>query len=53
MVEREINFFRPPKDETYGTVAVFENLYGNLWNLLEPKINKLPDKQLNFRSSQF
>lgn len=41
MVDRNIKFLRPPKEEEYGTVAVFEDLYGNLWDLLEPsKINK-------------
>lgn len=41
MVERGITFIRPPKQEPYGTVAVFEDLYGNLWDLLEPsEINK-------------
>ena len=30
-----INFVREPKDEPYGTVAVFEDLYGNLWDLIE------------------
>jgi catechol 2,3-dioxygenase-like lactoylglutathione lyase family enzyme len=35
MVAIGINFVREPKDETYGTVAVFEDLYGNLWDLLE------------------
>ena len=30
-------FVREPKDEPYGTVAVFQDLYGNLWDLLEPK----------------
>ncbi len=34
MVAKGINFVREPKDETYGTVAVFEDLYGNLWDLL-------------------
>ncbi|MBB6094434.1 catechol 2,3-dioxygenase-like lactoylglutathione lyase family enzyme [Povalibacter uvarum] len=29
-------FVREPKKETYGTVAVFKDLYGNLWDLLEP-----------------
>ena len=29
-------FVRNPKKETYGTVAVFQDLYGNLWDLLEP-----------------
>jgi catechol 2,3-dioxygenase-like lactoylglutathione lyase family enzyme len=35
MVERGINFVREPKKADYGTVAVFEDLYGNLWDLLE------------------
>jgi len=30
-------FVREPKDETYGTVAVFRDIYGNLWDLLQPK----------------
>ena len=36
MVERGIHFVRPPHKETYGTVAVFEDLYGNLWDFIEP-----------------
>jgi len=34
-VERGIEFARPPKVEEYGTVAVFKDLYGNLWDLIE------------------
>ncbi|MEO6962830.1 MAG: VOC family protein [Puia sp.] len=34
MLDRNINFVRPPTEENYGLVAVFENLYGNLWDLL-------------------
>jgi len=30
-------FVREPKKEPYGTVAVFQDLYGNLWDLLQPK----------------
>lgn len=30
-----IRFVRPPQEESYGTVAVFEDLYGNLWDLIE------------------
>ncbi len=30
-------FVRDPKEETYGTVAVFRDLYGNWWDLLQPK----------------
>lgn len=37
MQEKGIKFIREPKEEVYGTVAVFEDLYGNLWDLLEPK----------------
>ena len=36
MLEQKINFVRPPVTEPYGTVAVFEDLYGNLWDLIEP-----------------
>jgi catechol 2,3-dioxygenase-like lactoylglutathione lyase family enzyme len=35
MVSKGIHFVRPPKEEDYGTVAVFEDLYGNLWDLLQ------------------
>jgi catechol 2,3-dioxygenase-like lactoylglutathione lyase family enzyme len=37
MTERKVKFIRPPSEESYGTVAVFEDLYGNLWDLLELK----------------
>lgn len=30
-------FVRPPREESYGTVAVFQDLYGNLWDLLQLK----------------
>jgi len=32
-----IKFVREPKQAAYGTVAVFEDLYGNLWDLVELK----------------
>ena len=35
MVAAGIHFVRPPKVQPYGTVAVFEDLYGNRWDLLE------------------
>jgi catechol 2,3-dioxygenase-like lactoylglutathione lyase family enzyme len=35
--DRGVEFVREPKEETYGTVAVFKDLYGNLWDLLQPK----------------
>lgn len=36
MRARGVRFVREPKVEPYGTVAVFEDLYGNLWDLLQP-----------------
>ncbi len=35
MQAKGIKFVREPKVETYGTVAVFEDLYGNLWDLVQ------------------
>ncbi len=35
MVEQKIEFTRPPVEQPYGTVAVFRDLYGNLWDLVQ------------------
>lgn len=35
MVNRGVEFVRQPTVEEYGTVAVFKDLYGNLWDLVE------------------
>jgi catechol 2,3-dioxygenase-like lactoylglutathione lyase family enzyme len=37
MTARKVKFTRPPSEEAYGTVAVFEDLYGNQWDLLQLK----------------
>ena len=37
MLAKGVKFIREPKEEEYGTVAVFEDLYGNLWDLLQLK----------------
>ncbi len=37
MVGAGVTFLEDPRLEVYGTVAVFEDLYGNKWDLLEPK----------------
>lgn len=34
---KNITFVREPSNEAYGTVAVFQDLYGNLWDLIQPK----------------
>jgi catechol 2,3-dioxygenase-like lactoylglutathione lyase family enzyme len=39
MVAEGIRFIREPAEQEYGTVAVFEDLYGNLWDLLQLKDN--------------
>ena len=36
MRERGVEFVRPPMEAAYGTVAVFRDLYGNLWDLVQP-----------------
>ena len=35
-VDRGVEFVREPKTEDYGIVAVFRDLYGNLWDLVQP-----------------
>ena len=37
LLDNNIKIIRPPQKESYGTVAVFEDLYGNLWDLIEPQ----------------
>ena len=37
MRAKGVKFTREPNEEKYGTVAVFEDLYGNKWDLLQPK----------------
>lgn len=34
---RGVRFLEEPRHEAYGTVAVFQDLYGNRWDLIEPK----------------
>jgi catechol 2,3-dioxygenase-like lactoylglutathione lyase family enzyme len=38
-----VTFVRAPREESWGTVAVFRDLYGNLWDLVQPKITA-PDR---------
>lgn len=37
MLVKGVSFKEEPRHEAYGTVAVFADLYGNLWDLIEPK----------------
>ncbi len=34
---RGVRFIEPPRDEAYGRVVVFEDLYGNRWDLVQPR----------------
>ena len=36
--EKGVRFLEEPRYEPYGTVAVFEDLYGNRWDLIEPRL---------------
>ena len=42
MLGAGIRFVRPPREEAYGTVAVFEDLYGNRWDLVQ--LPRSPDR---------
>lgn len=37
MTARGVRFTEPPRHEVYGTVAVFQDLYGNRWDLIGPR----------------
>ena len=47
MLSVGIKFVRAPKTASYGTVAVFEDLYGNLWDLIGPNQNEDESVLLN------
>jgi catechol 2,3-dioxygenase-like lactoylglutathione lyase family enzyme len=38
LIYHEVVFVRAPSEEAYGTVAVFKDFYGNLWDLVGPKV---------------
>ncbi|MDK2584701.1 VOC family protein [Romboutsia sedimentorum] len=46
MISKGIEFVREPKDQSYGTVAVFKDLYGNLWDLIQFEENHPFAKQV-------
>lgn len=41
MKEKGVRFVKEPVNEKWGRVAVFEDLYGNLWDLIEPTSTEL------------
>jgi catechol 2,3-dioxygenase-like lactoylglutathione lyase family enzyme len=52
MVAKGIKFVREPKEEQYGIVAVFEDLYGNRWDLLQMN-NDHPISERNGSANSF
>ena len=47
MQSHNVKFLEPPRHEPYGTVAVFEDLYGNKWDLLQPASSNSPPGTLS------
>ena len=46
MIADNIKFIREPKEQDYGIVAVFEDLYGNLWDLLQLKEDHIISRRM-------
>lgn len=46
LLQQSIKIIREPKKEAHGTVVVFEDLYGNLWDLIEPSYNNKAELKL-------
>ena len=46
MVAKGVEFVRSPSEETYGTVAVFRDLYGNLWDFIQPAEKERPAPEM-------
>jgi catechol 2,3-dioxygenase-like lactoylglutathione lyase family enzyme len=42
MKQHAVRFLEAPRHESYGTVVVFEDLYGNKWDLIEPRRRSSP-----------
>jgi catechol 2,3-dioxygenase-like lactoylglutathione lyase family enzyme len=49
MKEKGVHFCEEPRQENYGTVAMFEDLYGNRWDLLQPKAGTVEHPQRNLK----
>lgn len=49
MLAKGVEFVREPEVQEYGTVAVFKDLYGNLWDLLQPGVKHSMYAKLNRR----
>ena len=53
MTARNVKFIREPREETYGTVAVFEDLYGNLWDFWNSRTAARADGSVDEHLSSF
>jgi catechol 2,3-dioxygenase-like lactoylglutathione lyase family enzyme len=38
LLDNNISIVKPPVEEAYGTVAVFKDIYGNLWDLIQKRL---------------
>jgi len=47
LLKRGVEFVRPPKTQDYGTVAVFKDLYGNLWDLIQLNSDHIFNKRIS------
>jgi catechol 2,3-dioxygenase-like lactoylglutathione lyase family enzyme len=47
LIDQKVTIVRKPVDEPYGMIAVFKDLYGNLWDLIEPRNKAGEDGMLN------
>jgi catechol 2,3-dioxygenase-like lactoylglutathione lyase family enzyme len=45
LLKEKITIVREPSSEEYGRVLVFQDLYGNLWDLIEPTPANIPDRE--------
>jgi uncharacterized glyoxalase superfamily protein PhnB len=39
LLDNKVRIVQPPRNESYGSVFVFQDIYGNLWDMIEPKQN--------------
>lgn len=47
LVAKGVPFVREPRNEPYGTVAVFKDLYGNLWDLIQHGTEPTDDRKVS------
>jgi uncharacterized glyoxalase superfamily protein PhnB len=46
MLQNGVQFVEQPRDEEYGRVVVFADIYGNRWDMVEPRVKTFSEKGL-------